>query len=194
MSILKLTLNVTTKKIKSAPKFLPGIIMLMVHRRTSFVDSVKRVGSPSYLIAGMMLLVVGAAAFLMVSQLKPTVTLYLGDGIFDARIAKTQIAIEKGLGGVESLGPRDALILVFPKDDTWKIATKDMKVSIDIVWLDQNKKVVYSVKNVEPDNTTVFVSNSPARYVIEVPAGSVEEYNIKAGRAVIFDIPQEEAK
>ena len=146
--------------------------------------------SSTYLIAGMMLLVVGAAVFLILSQLRPTTTLYLSDGVFDAHIALTQAAREKGLGGVASLGPRDAMILVFPSDDTWKIWMKDMQVPIDIVWLNKDKKVVYSVSNISPDNTDTFTPDASARYVVELSAGTVASRNIKTGRAAVFDIPQ----
>lgn len=154
-----------------------------------FMNRIKSNGS-SYLIGGMVLLVVGAAVFLIVSQLRPSTTLYLGDGVFDARMALTQAARGKGLGGVTSLGPRDAMILVFPSDDTWKIWMKDMQVPIDIVWLSKDRRVVYSVTNVSPDNSDTFTPDAPARYVVELPAGTVTSQNIKTGRTAVFDIPQ----
>jgi uncharacterized membrane protein (UPF0127 family) len=154
-----------------------------------FMNRIKSNGS-TYLIAGMLLLVVGAAVFLIVSQLRPTTTLYLSDGVFDARFALTPAARERGLGGVTSLGSRDAMILVFPSDDKWKIWMKDMQVPIDIVWLNQDRRVVYSVTNVSPDNSDTFTPDVPARYVVELPAGTVASRNIKAGRAAVFEIPQ----
>jgi uncharacterized membrane protein (UPF0127 family) len=82
------------------------------------------------------------------------------------------------------------MILVFPSDDKWKIWMKDMQVPIDIVWLNQDRRVVYSVTNVSPDNSDTFTPDVPARYVVELPAGTVASRNIKAGRAAVFEIPQ----
>lgn len=143
-----------------------------------------------------MLLVVGAAIFLIFAQLRPTVNLYLGNGIFDARIATNQSQREKGLSGVVKLGPREAMILVYPSDGLWKIWMKDMKIPLDIVWLDAKKKVVYSVKNASPDGSTniVFVPTSDARYVVELPMGTIESQNIRTGQAAVFDISEVEVR
>jgi len=48
---------------------------------------------------------------------------------------------------------------------------KDMKVPIDIVWLDSNKRVVHIVKESSPDDSTsiTFTPLSQAKYVIELP-------------------------
>lgn len=129
---------------------------------------------------------------MLISQLRPTTMLFLGNGVFDARIASTQAAREQGLSGVTSLKSSEALIFVFPSDDMWDMWMKDMRVPLDIIWLDKDKKVVYSVKNIAADNTTVFTPNVPARYVIEVPAGTIDGQKIKSGRAAVFDIDKVE--
>lgn len=150
--------------------------------------------SSSLLITGVVVLIVAAAMVLIMSQLRPTSVLRLGDGIFDARIAATQISREKGLSGVTSLNPQQALILVFPSDRMWSIWMKDMKIPIDIVWLDKAKSVVYSAKNVSPDDVTIFKPNSLTRYVIELPAGTIERQQIQTGDTAVFDIKQETIK
>lgn len=146
--------------------------------------------SSSYLIAGMMLLVVGAAVLLIFAQLRPTTTVYLGNGVFNMRVAKTQSDREKGLSGVTSLGPREGMVLAYPNEGLWKIWMKDMKIPLDIVWLDSDKKVVHSVKNASPDGSTnvVFEPSSPAQYVIELPMGTIQSQNIRTGQAAVFDI------
>ncbi len=150
--------------------------------------------SSSFLIAGVIILVIVTAAALIMSLFQPTTILRIGNGVFDARIAYTQVAREKGLSGVDSLGPNQALILVFPSDGEWKIWMKDMKIPLDIVWLNKDKEVVYSVKDVSRDNPTIFAPNSPARYVVELPVGTIDGQNIKTGRTATFDIKQGEIK
>jgi uncharacterized membrane protein (UPF0127 family) len=70
---------------------------------------------------------------------------------------------------------------IFPEDKVWKIWMKDMKMPIDIVWLDRDKKVVHIEENVEPDTEPhdVYQPPVPARYVLEMSAGSVQKFAIK---------------
>lgn len=150
--------------------------------------------STSLLIAVIVLFVAAAAVTLIVAQLQPTTVLHLGNGVFAARIAQTPASREKGLSGVEDLGAQQALILAFPSDGVWKIWMKDMKIPIDIVWLDKDKKVVFSEKNISADNSTIFAPDSPARYVVELPIGTVESQRIQTGRTAVFDINQEEVR
>ncbi len=147
--------------------------------------------SSALLITGTVVLIVAAAVALILSQMQPATVLRLGNGVFDANIASTQVSREKGLSGLTSLGPQRALIFAFPSDSAWPIWMKDMKVSIDIVWLDKDKKVVYSVKNVSPGDMTIFKPSSFARYVIELPAGTIDGQRIQTGDIGEFDINQE---
>lgn len=151
--------------------------------------------SSSLLIFGVVLIVAVSAILLISAQLRTTTLLYLGNGIFDAEIVKTQAAREKGLGGVTEMGPRKAMIFAFQTDGLWAIHMKDMNVPIDIVWLDKDKKVVYSVKNVShEDQTAEFTPTVPARYVVELPVGTIEKQHIRTGTAGVFDINEAEIK
>lgn len=57
---------------------------------------------------------------------------------------------------------------------------KDMQYSIDIVWLDAAKKVIYIVKDAHPDSypEVIFKPPQEARYVIELKAGVVDSKRI----------------
>lgn len=148
------------------------------------------------IVGGVVVVVVATVVLLILTKFQPSVTLYLGDGVFDAQIAKTTAEREKGLGGIKNLDANQSLILAFPSDDKWKIGMKDMKVPIDIIWLDKDKKVIHIVKNASPENPTniTFTPKYSARYVIEVPAGTVDSKTIKTGWAAVFDINTEEVK
>ena len=85
-------------------------------------------------------------------QLQPHTTLHLGDGVYTARVAKTQADREKGLSGTSSLGEDQAMILAYDTDGKWPVSMKGIKYSIDIIWLDKDKKVIYIVKNARPES------------------------------------------
>jgi len=146
--------------------------------------------SPLIIIGGVLLIIIGSAVLFMMSTFQPKVSLYFGSGAFDAKIAYTEADRQKGYGGVTNIADNEALILVFPSNDLWRIWMKDMKVPIDIVWLNEDKKVIHIVKNASPDTGTegTYVPKTPARYVLELAAGTVDSKAIAVGRSAIFEV------
>ena len=66
---------------------------------------------------------------------------------------------------------------------------KGMKIPLDILWLDGQGQVVHIVQNapIPDDEQTVlpiYESNQPARYVLELAAGTVEATGLEAGQVV----------
>ncbi|MDE2071118.1 MAG: DUF192 domain-containing protein [Patescibacteria group bacterium] len=90
---------------------------------------------------------------------------------------------QKGLGGRTNIGT--GMFFIFDSDDLWGIWMKDMQVPLDIVWLDKNGAIITADTNVAPDTyPRVFYPTSPARYVVELPAGFLESHYIQAGDKV----------
>lgn len=134
-------------------------------------------------------LIISAALYVLWPQLQPHATVRIGDGVFMARVAKTPEERQKGLSGTGNLRENQAMLFVYDTDDKWSIWMKDMNYPIDILWLDQNKKVVYIVKNAPPESYPYesFVSKDKARYVLELPAGTVVKKSIIIGMEAAFD-------
>lgn len=142
-------------------------------------------------IIGMVTLFVVAAAILIIlpKMIQKTTTLRLGDGIFNARVITNKGSSDNGLSGETYFDPDEAVIIIFPSDNKWVVATKDIKASVDLVWLNSSKKVVYIVKDASPDNleSSVFTPKEKARYVIELPAGTVASKAITINTAAVFE-------
>jgi uncharacterized membrane protein (UPF0127 family) len=152
--------------------------------------SVKRNKFLSWLLVVFMLLLVAVAAFYVLKpQLEQHTTLRLGDGVFKARVAKTDAEREKGLSGTAKLRDDQAMLFVFGSDGKWSIWMKDMSYPIDIVWLNKDKKVVHIVKNAPPESYPYesFVSKEDARYVVELPAGTADKKRIVIDKQAAFD-------
>lgn len=82
--------------------------------------------------------------------------------------ATTPEARERGLSGRGSLPPDRAMLFVFENDAQHSIWMKDMRFSIDIVWLDSEKRVIHQELNVSPSTyPTSFQPETNARYVLE---------------------------
>jgi len=64
---------------------------------------------------------------------------------------------------------------------------KDMQFAIDILWIDENKKIVDITHNAVPESyPSIFQPNSPTKYVLEVNAGWAERNKIAFGENVEF--------
>ncbi|HTJ73449.1 MAG TPA: DUF192 domain-containing protein [Verrucomicrobiae bacterium] len=142
------------------------------------------------LIALVLLLVGAATVYILWPQLQPHTTLHLGDGVYTARVAKTQADREKGLSGTSSLGEDQAMILAYDTDGKWPVSMKGIKYSIDIIWLDKDKKVIYIVKNARPESYPyeTYAPKDDARYVVEVVAGTTGRKAITINDAAEFDL------
>lgn len=140
------------------------------------------------LITFTVLLVAAAAFYIVWPHIQAHVTVKIGDGVYKAQVAKTDAERARGLSNTTSLRQDEALLLVYPTDGKHAIWMKDMKYPLDIVWLDKDKKVVHIVKNAPPDSyPEKFVPNKDARYVLELPAGSVNEKSITIDLVALFD-------
>lgn len=134
-----------------------------------------------------------AVVYVIMPNLPSAATrLKLGDGIFHARLALNDEARQKGLSETSSLGADQALLMAFPESDKWSIWMKDMKYAIDIVWLNENKEVVYIVKNADPEGSdkVSFTPRDKSKYVIELPAGTVSGKSIQTGAKAEFQFDE----
>lgn len=118
------------------------------------------------------------------------VIIQIGNGIFTANIAKTDEDRQKGLSGVKKLESDEALLMVFPESKEWGVWMKDMLIPIDIVWLNEDKIVIHAVANANPllSDSKTFTPKKPAKYVIELPAGSIKTKSINVGSIAVFDV------
>jgi uncharacterized membrane protein (UPF0127 family) len=143
-----------------------------------------------WLIAILVLLLLGSTAWSVIHKWQHVSTVRLGNAVLSTDVADTDSARAEGLGGRDKLGMNDGMLFVYDRDGRWGIWMKNMKFAIDIVWLNKDKRVVHIIKNVYPDTyPDVFKPDTEARYVLEVPAGTVEAKNIRINQAAHFDLP-----
>jgi uncharacterized membrane protein (UPF0127 family) len=152
--------------------------------------------SSAFIIGGVVVIILASTVLFAINHFHALTTVNIGSGVYQLRLATTPDAREKGLSGTASLNPDGGLLMAFPSSDTWGIWMKDMKVPIDIVWLNEDKKVVYIVKNASPSDSTdkTFKPIEAARYVLELPAGSVDQSAIKANISAVFTLDATEVK
>lgn len=111
-----------------------------------------------------------------------TVTIFVGDQSFTVSVADTPEERRQGLSGTEQLPEFVGKLFIFDEDERHGIWMKDMNYAIDILWFSADRQIVHIEENVQPDtytdSRTIFRSPEPARYVLEVVAGTVDALNI----------------
>ena len=127
------------------------------------------------------------AFFLVLSSLecgkKKFVKVFLSDGFaITAEVAISDEERQLGLMFREKLNPDQGMLLVFKDEDFYFIWMKNMKISIDILWLDKEKRIVHIESNVPPCRKPPCASYSseiPAMYVLEIQAGITDKKKLK---------------
>ena len=106
-------------------------------------------------------------------------------------VANTYIKHRKGLSGRESLPKDEGMLFVFDKPGLYEFWMKEMNFPIDIVWIGEDKRVVFIKENATPESFPELLHPSlPALYVIETNAGFVKEHKISVGDTTEFTLSQ----
>ena len=93
----------------------------------------------------------------------------------------------RGLSERDSLAENGGMLFVFPKPDYYSFWMKDMHFPLDMIWIDENKKIVGIQKNVSPNSyPQTFFPPSPIKYVLEVNAGWSDRNNVKVEDRISF--------
>ena len=105
-------------------------------------------------------------------------------------LADTEEKQERGLAVFDQLGENEGMLFVFDETGKYSFWMKDMKFAIDIIWIGENKEIIYIKKNATPESyPESFEPENPTRdtkYVLEIPAGFSEKNNLKIGDMVEF--------
>lgn len=131
--------------------------------------------------------VVWAGWYYFYQNKTPRVTFPSGT-VINVSVADTPAERSQGLSKRELLRDDEGMIFVFDTIDRHPIWMKDMYFPLDIIWLDENFRIVDIVANASvasyPNN---FVPRASAGFVIEVNAGFTTRNNIKIGDTIVFE-------
>ncbi len=95
---------------------------------------------------------------------------------------ETQI---QGLSGRAELKENEGMLFIFDHSGIYPFWMKDMNFPIDMIWVNENMKVVYIKKNARPELfPEMYTPNENAKYVLEVVSGFSDKNNLKVGDEV----------
>lgn len=105
---------------------------------------------------------------------------------FDAEYAIS--AQDQNYGMMYRKNMDDNMSMLFFRDrlEMQSFWMKNTYVSLDIIYLDEKKRIVSIQKNAEPLNTRSLPSTGPALYVLEIKGGLSDAYGIKQGDIMAY--------
>lgn len=113
--------------------------------------------------------------------------LKISDVVLKVELANTFESQTLGLSGRKNLREKEGMLFVFDHLDKYAFWMKDMNFPIDIIWLDENKKIIHIERDVRPESyPATFGPDQRSLYVLEVVSGFADKYNLKIGDNVSF--------
>jgi uncharacterized membrane protein (UPF0127 family) len=119
----------------------------------------------------------------------PEVLLTVGAGTqvhVRVEVARTDADRARGLMYRRSLEPGTGMLFLFPAPDYLKFWMRNTYIPLDMIFLGNDKKVVYVEENAEPLTDKPRGPEDPAQFVLEVPGGWARPHGIEPGVSATF--------
>jgi len=148
-----------------------------------------------FIIFLLILLILGGIFYFWSKERNKKVEIKLGNSYLQVEIANTITKRERGLSLRKNLPENEGMLFIFKDSKTRSFWMKNMEFSVDIIWIDENLKVVGIERNISPATfPDKFESPKPVKYVLEVNANWAEKNKIKVGDKLDFLGKKYEAK
>lgn len=104
----------------------------------------------------------------------------------DIEFAETAYETQTGLMYRNSMAQNQGMLFIFKDERPRSFYMKNTRIPLDIIYLDTNKEIVSFQENAQPLNKNSLPSNKAAKYVLEVNAGLVKQWQLKIGNFITF--------
>jgi uncharacterized membrane protein (UPF0127 family) len=111
--------------------------------------------------------------------------------IITAELAIRDEERERGLMFRKEIPENYGMLFVFEVEGRYGFWMKNTLISLDIIWLGKDKRIVHIEENVPPckeEPCKVYYPTKPALYVIELKSGMVKKENLKIGDLLLFEL------
>lgn len=106
-------------------------------------------------------------------------------------IARTSDEVRRGLMFVDKLESGRGMLFLMPERRIQRFWMQNTYIPLDMIFIDEDMKVVGIVENAEPLTQTSRFVDHPSRYVLEVRGGYSKTVGIAPGQTTTFvDIPR----
>jgi len=121
-------------------------------------------------------------------QEKPKPTAAINGHVLELEVVRTPQAQSRGLSGREFLADNAGMLFIYEKPGIPGFWMPDMLISLDIIWINKEHKIVGIENNVAPETfPEIFRPPSPVMYVIEANATWAKDHGVTAGDEVLFN-------
>ena len=118
------------------------------------------------------------------------VSVAIPDGrVIQAKVADTTGLRSRGLMGKSQLKPNEGMLFIFDAADLHMMWMKNMAISIDMIWLNENKEIIAITPALPPcqiDPCPIYGPSTPSRYVLEISAGGSLSFHLREGIKLKF--------
>jgi hypothetical protein len=104
----------------------------------------------------------------------------------DIEIADNQYEHETGLMYRQSMKEAQGMLFIYPEEALRSFYMKNTYIPLDIIFYSKDSSVVSFTENAQPLDETSLPSDKPAKFILELNAGKVKEWNIEVGDKIDF--------
>lgn len=123
-------------------------------------------------------------------EIYPLISVELPSGrVITAEVAITRENQRKGLMYRERLEEDRGMLFIYFQDEIHGMWMKNCLISLDIIWLDKDNRIIYIKERVPPcreDPCPTYRPPMKSRYVLEVNAGLAEKERLVPGSQLSF--------
>ena len=144
-------------------------------------------------ILTLLLLLAGGLLFCQSERRDKFIKIYLPNGkSVTAELAVTDEERQRGLMFREKLLPDQGMLFVFEEEGLYSFWMKNTLISLDMLWINKDRRIVHIARNVPPCKEDPCPSYSPERpglYVLELAAGAADRLGLKLFDRLEFTLP-----
>ncbi len=118
-------------------------------------------------------------------------TVCFSSNCFIVELAKTNAERENGLMNRKELDRDKGMLFIFDNEGIYPFWMKNTLIPLDMIWLDDNSRVVFISQNVQPCKSLIcpiVIPSAKAKYVLEINADVTKNLGIKMGDVAKLNI------
>lgn len=106
--------------------------------------------------------------------------------VIEAQVALTEAQQAKGLMFRKRLPQDEGMLFLYDSERELGFYMANCFISLDMIFLDRNKRVVGIIKNAVPMDRTIRSIGRPSQYVLEVNGGFADKHGIAKGTRITW--------
>ena len=124
-----------------------------------------------------------------VERIPVTIDTDNGPIVVQAEIADTQDERSRGLMFRTSMGEKEGMLFLFPREEQLSFWMKNTLIPLDMIFVRADKTILGVVENAEPRTETPRRVPGVSQFVLELNGGAAAKLGIRAGQTMSFYAP-----